>query len=106
MLITVGMIDEDIINDDHFGQSKFFWILKYENGEIIKIEKSENPKYKTHQHAKVKDMLEFLDDCKVWVGRSMGKGSMNKLKELGYTPLIVKNEKLDQAIEEIKERLG
>jgi predicted Fe-Mo cluster-binding NifX family protein len=102
MKIAIGMSEKETINDDHFGQSKFFNIYEYKNGEFIKIEERENPKYGTHQHAKVSDMLEFLDDCKVWVGGAMGKGSYNKLKEMGYVPVIVESLKLNEALEEIK----
>ncbi len=102
MKIAIGMSDKEIVNDDHFGQSKFFNIYEYENGNFEKIEERQNPKYGVHQHAKVSDMLEFLDDCKVWSGGSMGKGSYNKLKEMGYIPIIVKSLKIDEALKEIK----
>ena len=47
-------------------------------------------------------MLEFLDDCDVWCGGAMGKGSFNKLKELGYKPIILESRTLQESLEEIK----
>jgi nitrogen fixation protein NifX len=105
MKIAVGMADENVVNEDHFGQSKFFEIFEYSEKGFKKLERRENPKYGIHQHAKVSDMLEILDDCKVWSARNMGKGSYKKLQELDYIPIIVKSENLDEALKEIEKEV-
>ena len=51
MKIAIGMSDENIVNDDHFGQSKFFDIYELIDGDFNKIGRRDNPKHGVHQHA-------------------------------------------------------
>ena len=105
MKVAIGMAEENEVNFNHFGQSKFFEIYEYDNYTFTKIENRENPKYGAHQHAKVSDMLEILSDCKVWSAGDMGKGSFKKLKELGYFPILLKSRKPQDALKEIEKEV-
>jgi len=71
-LVAIGMKDKNLINDDHY--------------------------YGKHQHAKVEEILQILGDCKVWIGKSMGKGSIKKLKELNYETVLTDKNSPDGAI--------
>ena len=99
-LIAIGTKDGELVNDDHFGQSKTFSIFKFEENGFVKIEERENPHYGKHIHAKVEDILEIIGDCKIWIGKSMGKGSMRKLKELNYVTFLTTKDTTSEAIEE------
>ncbi|MDN5338421.1 MAG: hypothetical protein PWQ20_1491 [Thermotogaceae bacterium] len=102
-LIAVGTKDGEIINDDHFGQSKIFSIFRLDGNNFVKIEERNNPYYDKHVHAKVEDILEIINDCKIWIGKSMGKGSMKKLKELNYITFLTSKDAALEAIEEFLE---
>jgi predicted Fe-Mo cluster-binding NifX family protein len=102
MKIAFGTIDGKQINDDHFGHSNIYVVYDYDGENFTKAEEIKNPYAETHMHAKVEEILEFLGHCKVWVGNSMGKGSMIKLDKLGYKPLIVEGKTVDDALEEVR----
>lgn len=99
-LIAVGTKDGNLVNDDHFGQSRTFSIFKFDVDHFEKIEDRDNPYYGKHVHAKVEDILEIVGDCKIWIGKSMGKGSMKRLKELNYITFITTKDTVNEAIEE------
>ena len=106
MKIAFGTIDGDRINDDHFGQSPIFVVLELNGSEIVGREIRKNPYGGSHIHAKVDEILEVLGDCKVWVGRSMGKGSMKKLVDMGYEPVLTKAETVNEAFSDVLNKLS
>lgn len=105
MLVAIGTVDGENINLEHFGHSKIYVIYDYDGKEFKKVEERENPYAVDHMHAKVDEILQIVGDCKVWVGFSMGKSSMKKLNELGYKPILVNTDKVEEALEEIKQKI-
>lgn len=99
--IAIGMKDDDFLNDDHFGQSKFYNIYDYENN-LKFIEKRNNPHFGMDKHAKVNDIKEVIGDCKIWVAKAMGKQSRLNLIETGFKPIIIKSNNLNEVLKEIK----
>ncbi|WP_050899158.1 MULTISPECIES: NifB/NifX family molybdenum-iron cluster-binding protein [Marinitoga] len=102
MKIAFGTKDGVHLNDEHFGHSELYVVYEYDGENFKKVEEIKNPYAETHMHAKVEEILEFLGHCKVWVGLSMGKGSMIKLDKLGYKPIIVESETVEDAMEELR----
>jgi len=106
MKVAFATVDGERMNDDHFGQSPMFVVLKLDGSKVIEKEVRKNPYADSHVHARVDEILEVVGDCKVWVGKSMGKGSMKKLVELGYHPILTEAETLDEALNDILKRLS
>ncbi|MGM0642085.1 MAG: NifB/NifX family molybdenum-iron cluster-binding protein [Thermotogota bacterium] len=102
MNITIGMKDDKSINEDHFGQSKFYNIFKYDYDKLTFLEKRDNPYFGVDKHAKVEDIKEVVGDCKIWVAKTMGKQSRLNLIETGFKPIIVKSNDIDDVLKEIK----
>ncbi|ABR29890.1 NifB/NifX family molybdenum-iron cluster-binding protein [Thermosipho melanesiensis] len=105
MKIAFGTNDGIFMNEEHFGHSKLYVIYDYKDGEFKKVEEIKNPYAETHMHAKVEEIKEFLGHCDVWVGKSMGKASMMKLKDWGYRTLLVEADTVEEALKEISTKL-
>ncbi|ANQ54150.1 dinitrogenase iron-molybdenum cofactor biosynthesis protein [Thermosipho affectus] len=105
MLVAIGTADGKTMNPEHFGHSNTYLIYEFDGTNFIKKEERKNPYAETHLHAKVDEILEFLGDCKVWVGISMGKSSKKRLKELGYIPITVDTPEVSKALELVKMQL-
>ncbi|MBO8160517.1 MAG: dinitrogenase iron-molybdenum cofactor biosynthesis protein [Thermosipho sp. (in: Bacteria)] len=105
MLIAIGTLDGIKINHEHFGHSKIYMIYEFDGKELIKKEERKNPYAETHLHAKVEEILEILGDCKIWVGKTMGKRSMKKLEELGYKPILINTTNINETLKKLKEKL-
>lgn len=102
MKIAIGMKDEKKINEDHFGQSKFYNIYEYDGSNLELKEKRDNPYFGDGKHAKVGEIKEVVGDCKIWVAVAMGKQSRLNLIESGYKPILSKSNNLDDVLNEIK----
>ena len=63
-------------------------VLRLDGSKIIEKEVRKNPYADSRVHARGDGILEVAGDCKVWVGKSIGKGSMKKLVELGYHSIL------------------
>jgi len=102
MKIAIGMREDNKVNEDHFGQSRFYSIHNYENGSLSFLENKDNPHFGIDKHAKVEDIKEVVGDCKIWVAKTMGKQSRLNLIESGYKPILVNSDDLDTVLKEIK----
>jgi len=96
MLVAIGTLDGKKINPDHFGQSRVFVIFNYNNKTFEKIDERKNP---------YAEILELLRDCKVWIGKIMGKGSMKKLQELGYKPILINAKTVEETLKELSKKI-
>ncbi|MCD6104426.1 MAG: dinitrogenase iron-molybdenum cofactor biosynthesis protein [Thermosipho sp. (in: Bacteria)] len=105
MLVAIGTLDGKKINPDHFGQSRVFVIFNYNNKTFEKIDERKNPYAENHLHAKVDEILELLRDCKVWIGKIMGKGSMKKLQKLGYKPILINAKTVEETLKELSKKI-
>ncbi|HPE69457.1 MAG TPA: NifB/NifX family molybdenum-iron cluster-binding protein [Thermotogota bacterium] len=99
--IALGTIDGITLNSGHFGQSRTFVIYEREpDGSFQKIEERANPFYENHQHADFEQILPVLQDCGTWIARTMGKGSVVKLQQRGYNPVLVNATTVEHALSE------
>jgi len=58
MKIAIGMRDKERVNEDHFGQSKFYNIYEYDGSKVGLKEQRKNPHFGVDKHAKVEDIKE------------------------------------------------
>jgi predicted Fe-Mo cluster-binding NifX family protein len=105
MKIAIGMRDKERVNEDHFGQSKFYNIYEHDGSKVDLKEQRKNPHFGVDKHAKVEDIKEVVGDCKIWVALTMGKQSRLNLIEDGYKPILIKSNNLNEVLNEIKNYL-
>ncbi len=98
MKIVVGTDDGKKLSREHFGMSKVFVIYTVLNGEIKHVEKMENPIVAEHKHAEADDILKLLGDADIFIGRSMGRKSVEQLIENGITPYLTTLDDADEAV--------
>jgi len=98
-LIAIGTNDGFKLNEDHFGQSRYYDIYELDERKCaIKVEARQNPYYESHKHAEVDEILQVIGDCPVWIGAAMGKGSLKKLAEMNYEPVVLEPMTIDEAL--------
>ncbi len=90
--------DEKTIWVGHFGISPYYFI--YDN-EGNFIEKRVNPYSKGQHHDDPNLIVNFLNDCKVFIAKRMGEESRRKLVEnLNIETYLTKTKEVEKAIEE------
>ncbi len=97
--IAVGVgKDEKSIWVGHFGISPFYYIYD-DNGNFL--EKRVNPYSKGQHHDDPNLIVNFLNDCKVFVARRMGEESRRKLVEnLNIETYLTKTKEAEAAVKE------
>ena len=100
MKIALGVKGNNV-NNTHFGMSEKYRIYELENGMLNFFEERINDNFTQHKHSEVEDIMKFLSDCNVWVAKSMGKKSKEVIMNLGYTPLIISSDSIQEAEKEI-----
>ena len=76
-LIAFGTDDEENINNDHVGMTKFFYVYEFSNGKERLVEKRENVHFKGDESIhgdpeKAKATSSVLEGVDVLVGRKFG----------------------------------
>lgn len=103
MKIAVATDDGALIRKDHFGSSRYYQIIEILNGEIVNRELRRNPHAETddegHSHGQVGPVLELLEDCSLFIGRSMGKKSVAAIAARHIDCILTKFETVDSAID-------
>lgn len=98
-LIAIGTNDGFKLNEDHFGQSRYYDIYELDESKCaVKLEARPNPYYENHKHAEVDEILQVIGDCPIWIGAAMGQGSLKKLAEMNYEPVVLKPMTIDEAL--------
>ncbi len=103
MKIAVGTDDLKTIRSGHFGESRYYKIFTIENGQLNSEEIRENPfivseESEHHEHGQAKNIAKLLNDCDIFLAKSMGLHSIPKLFEKGKQPVITKINSIDEAI--------
>ena len=102
MKIAVGTDDLSTIRSGHFGESRYYIVFVLENGQIKSQEIKKNPfilkEASEHAHGQAKNIMKLLNDCDVFLARSMGMHSIPKLIQKGKKPVITKINSIDEAI--------
>jgi predicted Fe-Mo cluster-binding NifX family protein len=103
MKIAIGTDDKKNIRKGHFGQSLYYLIIEFLNGEIVSREYRRNPycvnKKGQHYQGQVEKILELLFDCSLFMGKSMRKTSLARLTERGIDCIISEIEFIERALE-------
>ncbi len=104
MKIAIGSDDLKTIRRGHFGESKYFMVFDIRNGKRVAEEVRENPflvksDADGHHHGEAKNIMKFLNDCHIFIARSMGMHSIPKLVQKGVQPLITKIRDIEQVLE-------
>ena len=110
MKIAVATDDGESIRKNHFGSSRYYQIIEILNGEIIKKELRRNPFAETddesHSHGQADTILDLLEDCSLFIGRSMGKKSVAVITARQIDCIITKFETVDIAVDRYLEGDG
>lgn len=101
MKIVIGTEDGKKLSKTHFGMSPIFVIYEVLNGEVKSVEKLENSVLGEHKHAEADDILNILGDNEVFIGKSMGRGSVPALIEHGIIPYLTTLGNADEVIEKL-----
>ena len=104
MKIAVGTDDKRTIRKGHFGESHYYRVIELLNGEIVSQEVRQNPHIENgpdrHGHGQAERILEMLEDCSLFMAKSMGKRSMAKLAEQNIDCIITEYSHIDLAVAE------
>ncbi|PVD17199.1 dinitrogenase iron-molybdenum cofactor biosynthesis protein [Mesotoga sp. Brook.08.105.5.1] len=104
-LIAIGTNDGFKLNDDHFGQSRYYDIYELDEGKCaVKLGARPNPYFENHKHAELDEILQVIGDCPVWIGAAMGQGSLKKLAEMDYEPVILEPMTIEEALKAYLEK--
>ena len=100
MKIAIGTDDKKTIRKAHFGESAFYAIYEILNGEIKSQEIRENPGVgREGHHGEPRKALELLNDCELFMARSMGKRSMAKIAGKKIDCIITEFADIDLALQ-------
>jgi len=100
-LIAIGTNDGFKLNDDHFGQSRYYDVYELDEDKCaVKLEARPNPYFENHRHAELDEILQVIGDCPVWIGSAMGERSLKRLAEMNYEPVILEPMTIDEALKE------
>jgi predicted Fe-Mo cluster-binding NifX family protein len=101
MKIAVGTNDQTTINRKHFGESQYFAVFTVLNGEITRKEFRENPN-KTEaggEHGRTDVIIQFLNDCQIIIGQSMGHKALGILGSHPIDVIISEIDDIQLAVE-------
>ena len=104
MKIAIGTDDKETIRKGHFGQSRYYLIIEFRNGEVASLEYRRNAdatgEHGQYHHGQVEKTLERLSDCSLFMAKRMGKTSLAKLAAHGIDCIITEIDPIDQAVHE------
>ncbi len=97
MRIAVATDDGKVVRFGHFGDAEMYYIYEFDGQDFKLVEKKENPytdeKLGITEHndpRKAKIIYEFLKDCQVFLGHSMGMRNRKILEEKGILMVALK----------------
>lgn len=109
--IAVGMLNEHELTKEHFGDSKFYWIIDvYETGEMKFIEKRTNTTLEVEEDheehhgdpRKFRAVVELLRDVDVMVFYAAGPNYLRIKNQSHLVPFHVNTRNLDEVLELVK----
>ena len=100
MKLALGSDNQKTIRHGHFGESKYYLVYEILNGEIYSKNWRINPfaAGKEHQQGQVKNIIELLHDCQIFMGHSMGKKSLPQIVTQNIDAIITSIEDIDEAV--------
>ena len=110
MKVAVGMMNEKMLTDDHFGESEFYLIFKWDGNNWKLLERREN-KAKTVEERmhgdprKFKAVIAQLEDVDVLLAYRMGPNIKRIIEHTNKIPIVTKNRELEKALNDLTEKL-
>ena len=102
MKIAVGTDDRKTVRKGHFGGSRYFAVIEMLNAEVVGREVRDNPHtedQKTEKiHGQADAIIHLLADCKLFMGRTFGKGSAGEISSRGVDCISTHIEEIDNAV--------
>ncbi|PMP74681.1 MAG: dinitrogenase iron-molybdenum cofactor [Aciduliprofundum sp.] len=104
--ISVGMQDENLLYDGHYGDSSFFLIFDLdENGNCVFVERRENTKIEEHSHGdinKFNEIIRLLRDVDVLVAYRMGPNFINIRERSNKVPFLTRTRDFNESLEMVR----
>jgi len=101
MKIAIGTDDGKIIRKGHFGASTYYQIIEMLNGQMVGKELRKNPyvgiEYTNKSHNQSEQIIDLLNDCSLFIARSMGKKSIAEIAAHHIDCIITTSETVDLA---------
>lgn len=101
MKLAIGTDDKLTIRQGHFGESQYYSIYEILNGQIFSQELRENPFAidKNHVHGQAKNILDLLNDCQIFMGKSMGKKSLTTIVQKNIDAVVTEIDEVEKAVD-------
>ncbi len=99
---AVGTVDGEVFTDDHFGESSYFFIYEYNDGNIELVEKRENTKYEERMHGdpqKAGKISNILNDIDVLIGKEYGPNVVRMKKR--YVCIVSRIDSIEDAVNKL-----
>jgi len=104
MKIAIGSDDKKTVRKGHFGESRYYIVFEVLDGEIKNEELRENLRdSEQSHHGDASGIFKLLSDCRIFMGRSMGKKSMLKITGKNVDCIITRIVEIDQALAKLME---
>ncbi len=100
MKLAIGTDDKRTIRHGHFGESQYYSIYEIFNGEIFAQELRENPFAidKNHVHGQAQNIIDLLNDCQIFIGKSMGKKSLKTIAQKNIDAIVTDIGQIEKAV--------
>jgi predicted Fe-Mo cluster-binding NifX family protein len=98
MRLALGTDDKCTLRRELFGDSVYFCIVNIENNVASTVEFRENIHADPHIPDKPPRILNFLNDCDVFISRSLRKGSFKLFAENGKHAIVTSHELIETAV--------
>ena len=102
MKIAVGTDDRKTVSKGHFDESRYFVVIELLNAEVMGREIRDNPVVEGQKtkarHGQIDAIIHLLEDCNLFMGRSIGKDSVDKISFCGVDCISTTIEGIDDAV--------
>ncbi|MGQ4832295.1 MAG: NifB/NifX family molybdenum-iron cluster-binding protein [Candidatus Asgardarchaeia archaeon] len=113
VLVAVGTDDGVLLADKHFGDSKYFYIYKLENGDWKLVEIRENKTLEieedeSYDHGdprKFRKVIDLLKDVDILVAFRMGPNYKRIVQNTDKKPFLAGTRDIQQALQKLKANL-
>lgn len=99
MKIAISSDDKSTIRSGYFGRSQYFFTFTIIENKIIAEEVLSNPYCESEETSQqFQGIRSFLQDCDIFIGKSLGRDSLQKMKTEGITFLLTQIELISEAM--------
>jgi len=102
MKIAIGTDDKKTIHKGHFGDSRHYLVFEILNAKVVARELRENAHTRYEKgmecHGQPQGIIELLQDCSIFMGRSFEKRSLQTIKYRGIDCILTSIEDIDWAV--------